>query len=184
MATNTPARRPRRGRPTKLTPEVHEKIVNAVRAGNYLEIAAEFAGVHRTTVFRWLKDAEADDAPRALTQFRDAISRARAEAEVRVVGAVQRDMMGGQVLKETVRRLPDGTVETEREFARVNGRLALEFASRAFAGRWGRRAALEVTGAEGGPVQVEHTHVIASLAERLQETLGEPGVLAGEIVDE
>ena len=33
------------GRPTKLTPDVQEKIVQAIRAGNYIETAAAYAGV-------------------------------------------------------------------------------------------------------------------------------------------
>jgi transposase len=183
MAANTPARR-HGGRPTKLTDEVHDKIVQAVRAGNYLETAAYYAGVHPATVHRWMKEADEPGAARAKREFREAVTRARAEAEVRVIGVVQRDIMGGQVLREVTRTLPDGTVETEREYAKVNGKLALDYASRAFVDRWGRRAALQVTGAEGGPVQVEHTHVIASLAERLQDTLAELQVVEGEIVDE
>ena len=33
------------GRPPKLTPEVHQRIVNNVKMGNYLKVSAEAAGV-------------------------------------------------------------------------------------------------------------------------------------------
>ena len=46
------------GRPTKLTPEVRQKICDAVRAGNYLDTAAEFGGVDRSTLHRWLRRGE------------------------------------------------------------------------------------------------------------------------------
>lgn len=191
-SAETPARKKRGGRPTKLTPEVHEKIVTAVRAGNYVETAAAYAGVHPTTVFRWLREADEPGASRAVREFRYAVDSARAESEVRVVGQIQRVIMGGHVLAETTRTLPDGTVETERKYAPPDGRVALEFAARAFPDRWARRAALEVTGQGGGPVQVEHTQVIQSLAERLHElAAGGPdggtvpgGTVPGEVVND
>lgn len=193
-ATTSTTRRTRRagGRPTKLTPDVHETIVNAVRAGNYVETAAAYAGVHPGTVFRWMKEGDEPGAPRAKREFRDAVNRARAESEVRVVGQIQRVIMGGQVLKETTRREPDGTVVTERTYAQPDGKVALDFASRAFPDRWARRSAIEVTGEGGGPVVVEHTQVIASLAARLHELAGDPDhdqmppgrVVGGQLVDE
>jgi hypothetical protein len=183
MATSTPARR---GRPTKLTAEVADRIVAAVRAGNYLETAANYAGVHPSTVFRWIKEGEAPGAPRAKREFCDAVSRARAESEVRVVGQIQRVIMGGQVLKEVTRTLPNGAVETERQFAPPDGKVALEFAARAYPDRWARRAALEVSGPGGGPVQIEQGHVIAALAERLQaHAAGElEGAVDAEVVED
>lgn len=183
MATSPTKRRPA-GRPTKLTPDVADTIVAAIRAGNYVETAAAYAGVNRATVFRWLKEADQPGAGRSLVEFRDAVQRARAESEIRVVGQIQRVIMGGQVLKEITRTMPDGATETEKTYAAPDGRVALEFMSRAYPDRWARRSALEVTGAGGGPVQVEHAHVIAGLAERLHAALGGGDVVAGEVVDE
>ncbi len=187
MTTNPTPRRRKTGRPTKLTPELQEKIVNAVRAGNYLQTACTWAGVHYGTAWRWMSEAEQPGADKAKIAFRDAVNRARAESEMRVIGHIQKVIMGGQLLKETTRTLPNGTTETERQFAPPDGRVALEFASRAYPERWGRRAALEVTGEGGGPVRVEHTQVLASIAERLHAQLAageEPDVLQGEIVQD
>lgn len=33
------------GRPTKLTPEVQEKMLVAIRGGNYREVASQWAGI-------------------------------------------------------------------------------------------------------------------------------------------
>ena len=75
------------GRPTKLTLEVQEKIVQAVAAGNYLETAAAFAGVHRFTLHRWLKiGANAKSGKHR--QFCDAVQEAMAKAEIRDVAII------------------------------------------------------------------------------------------------
>jgi hypothetical protein len=68
--------------PYKLTPEVHDRIVAAVRAGNYIETAAAFAGISKETLYQWLKSgARADSGP--LREFVDAVHQALAAAEVR-----------------------------------------------------------------------------------------------------
>lgn len=48
------------GRPSKLTNELTMTIVYAVLEGNYLETAAQAAGVSPSTLYRWLR--RADDA--------------------------------------------------------------------------------------------------------------------------
>lgn len=163
-------RRVHRGRPTKLTPQVAEKIIAAVRAGNYLETAAENAGVNRTTLYRWQQAGSDADADPELRDFCNALTRARAEAEARMVGCVLRDAMGGTVVKRITRTYRNGVVETEEQVTPPNHRAAIEFLSRSFPQTWGRRA-VEVTGADGGPVQVEQRSVIIGvLADRLHAT--------------
>jgi uncharacterized Fe-S cluster-containing radical SAM superfamily protein len=46
------------GRPSKLTPEVQEKICNAIRAGNYYEAACAYAGIDYSTFRRWMIKGE------------------------------------------------------------------------------------------------------------------------------
>jgi transposase len=45
-------------RPTKLTPEVQARIVDAIRAGNTREAAARFAQVSERVVYLWLRKGE------------------------------------------------------------------------------------------------------------------------------
>ena len=45
-------------RPSKLTPELMERIVRAVRAGNYPKVAARAAGISPTTYYRWMSEGE------------------------------------------------------------------------------------------------------------------------------
>ena len=75
------------GRPTKLTSEVQEKIVQALAAGNYLETAAAYAGVHRFTLHRWLKLGANAKSGRH-RQFCDAVQTAMAQAEIRDVAII------------------------------------------------------------------------------------------------
>lgn len=91
----------RGGRRTSLTPEVHELIVQAVSAGNYLDDAAAYAGVTGTTVYNWLERGrrvraileEMGDYPpseRIFLEFLEAVETARSQAVVRNVALIQR----------------------------------------------------------------------------------------------
>ena len=82
-------------RPKKLTPEVSEKIIQALSQGNYQDTAAAYAGIHPATYFRWMNDAEKEDAPPELCEFRDAVLKARARAEIRNVTLIQNSANGG-----------------------------------------------------------------------------------------
>lgn len=117
------------GRPTKLTPEVQDRIIQALKAGNYVETAAEYAGIGKTTFYRWM--ARGEQASRGIyREFRDAVMRARAEAEARNVAIIQK-------------AAPD------------DWRAAAWWLERAFPDRWGPRQKLEHSGPEGGPIPAE-----------------------------
>lgn len=45
-------------RRTKLNAEVQRKILQAIQAGSTYEIAANFAGISRTTLFYWMRKGE------------------------------------------------------------------------------------------------------------------------------
>lgn len=123
-------KKPRKmGRASKLTPETQDRIIQAVRTGNYLEVAAQYAGVHKGTLYRWLEQAEDPEADEMYRNFRDALESARAQAEVRNVALIQR-------------AADEGTWQASAWFLE---RTAWQ--------RWGRRTM--VSGEDGGPVQVE-----------------------------
>jgi hypothetical protein len=58
------------GRPSKLTTDLVDRIVDAVLEGNYLETAAQVAGVGKSTLHRWLRRADEAEA-RALEHVTD-----------------------------------------------------------------------------------------------------------------
>lgn len=102
------------GRPSKLTAEIQTKICERVAAGSYPEIAAVAVGVHRATFYRWM--AQGRKAKRGVFRdFRDAIKKAAADAEVSDLAEIEKAGHGGQVLerKTITRTKRDGTTETE-----------------------------------------------------------------------
>lgn len=137
MATERPF-----GRPTLLTPQVQDTIINAVRIGSYLDDAASLAGVARGTLFRWLawgRDAgnrsdagdELDDRDLLYRDFCDAVEKARADAMLRNIGVIQTAAQNG------------------------TWQAAAWYLERTNPKKWGRHDTVEVTGSDGGAIQVE-----------------------------
>jgi hypothetical protein len=75
------------GQPTKLNAEVSEKICQAIRAGNYMETAAAYAGVAKPTLYNWLKRGR-DEPDTIYGALVEAVELAVAEAEVRDVALI------------------------------------------------------------------------------------------------
>lgn len=89
------------GRPkgsSKLNKDVQDKIVSAIRLGNYIETAAAYAGINKDTLYDWLKRGQREKEKKAkdpnyqipkyerkFVAFSDAVEKALAEAEMRDV---------------------------------------------------------------------------------------------------
>src|SRR4051794_33521992 len=81
-------------RPTKLTREVLDRIVQAIRAGNHREIAARSAGIGESTLYRWL--ARGRELERGLhRELVDAVAAAEADAEVHAVAVSRKAIVNG-----------------------------------------------------------------------------------------
>ena len=130
-------------RPTKIiNKEIVAKIVKAIRAGNYIETAAAYAGISKNTLYDWLRRGEREKQrletnPRSrmrtsevpFVEFSDAVERALAEAEVRDVTIIAK--------------------AAETQWQAAAWRL-----ERKFPDRWGRRK-LDIDLDQAGKVQVE-----------------------------
>jgi hypothetical protein len=46
------------GRPSKLTPEIQDRICASLRAGNYACVAARLAGIAESTFYDWLEQGK------------------------------------------------------------------------------------------------------------------------------
>ena len=121
------------GRNTKLTTELTEKICEALRAGNYIETACEFAGIVPATYYRWIADSEKPDAGVLLVEFREAVKKARATAEVRNVALIQQAAQDPNKWQASAWWL-----------------------ERSFPNRWGRQQKVtqEISGPNGGPIEM------------------------------
>jgi len=117
-------------RPTKLTADTQERILKAVRAGNYADAAARACGIAPSTYYRWLARGASEEHG-IHREFADAVRQAEAEAEVHAVAILRRAMS-------------------------EDWRAALAYLERRHPGRWRRHNTTELTGSNGGPIQAEH----------------------------
>lgn len=142
----------KRGRSTLLTDDIQDAIVQAIRAGSYLDDAAAYAGISYRTIFRWIergKHAEAEqEAGNDITddeyrycQFWQAVEKARADAVIRNIGIIQSAAQNG------------------------SWQASAWYLERTNPKKWGRHDTVELTGKDGEPIQVEHS-IKESLAEK------------------
>lgn len=80
---------PPTGRPAAIgNADTVQELLDAVNDGNYLETAADLAGIGKATVYEWLKRGDAGETP--YKQFADAYKRAAARAEGAEVAKVRK----------------------------------------------------------------------------------------------
>lgn len=146
------------GRPSGMTPQVAERIVTAIRAGAYAEVAATYAGVSRSTYFLWMakgrkdaEDREAGDFPSIdeshghewteeggrcwcghtrYSDFLDRIKEAEASAEIHAVGKV-------------------------RSAFETDWKAAMTYLERRYPSRWRRRTTVDVGMENEGGVDLD-----------------------------
>ncbi len=120
-------------RPTKLTREMRDRIVQAIRAGNYAEIACRASGISASTYYRWLERGERE--PDSIHgEFEAAVRLAEAESEVHAVALLRRAMPG-------------------------DWRAALAYLERRHPGRWRKHTSSELTGPDGGPIRTQQAGI-------------------------
>lgn len=82
--------RPARGRPSVFDQERAARLISAVRGGNYLSTAAQFAGISYSTLRRWILKADDPDAPEEYRIFREEIEKAQADGEVAALAKINK----------------------------------------------------------------------------------------------
>jgi len=155
----------RRGRKHKLEadPEIVTKLVNALRAGNYMEHAADYAGIHVSTVYRWLEKGGAELERRQqgykgdktldqLCELCEAVKKAKGEAVVRAMALIQNAASSG------------------------TWQASAWFLERTQPNYFGRRT--EIVGEGGGALKVEVS--VEALEAKLTQVMSVMGVIADE----
>ncbi|MET7575546.1 hypothetical protein ABZT04_44960 [Streptomyces sp. NPDC005492] len=191
MSTRRKARRPstRGGRPRLLSEEVEQRLVAASRTGVAVELAAEMAGISRTTFLRWMAEGraeiEARDAGEApapeLEEYAalyEKVRTARATAAARAMANIRRVADGGIVTKVTTRRFRDSVTgeiveETVEDRTSPDWRADAWYLERQHREHYGKDAvvAVEITGF-GAPAGDDDQPVdLSALAERLDKSL-------------
>jgi hypothetical protein len=85
------------GRQTKLTPQLTQKICDAIRAGNYAKVACAMVGISEAIYYRWLQYGRQDNAEPIYLEFVESIERAEAEAEVHAVALIKKAANDGSL---------------------------------------------------------------------------------------
>ncbi|RJF74936.1 hypothetical protein D3875_02775 [Deinococcus cavernae] len=117
-----------RGRKTKLTRELQDKYIRALRAGNFVETCCDYTGINPDTYYEWMKRGEQGGEKNAIYRdFRRAVLEARASAEIESVARIR---VSGQ---------------------QGNWKADAWYLERSHPGRWGRTR-VEVTGKDGEPL--------------------------------
>lgn len=78
-------------RPSKLTPEVQQRIVQALTAGNTRETVARYAGIDPASFYGWLKRGEAAGSG-PYFEFFNAVKKAESDATVHAVAIIHQAM--------------------------------------------------------------------------------------------
>ncbi|WP_330335689.1 hypothetical protein OHS33_38575 (plasmid) [Streptomyces sp. NBC_00536] len=167
-----------------LTPDVEARLIDASRAGLAVDLAAVNAGVSRATFLRWMaygrteavdRSAGKDPDPEldVFVEFFEKVERARAAAALSAALDIRRASRGGIVTTHRTFDPHSGKVLEETITTPPDWRAAAWYLERQHRKQYGKEDHLEVelTGAAGGPVAVEHTGPAADLATRLAETL-------------
>ena len=182
-------RRPK-GRPTRLNQALIEEIAHRVATGEHQEQAALAVGVAKSTYWSWKSKGEEARVGRdngvpvppekaIYVEFVETVEEARSLAESRMVQAVQRAALGGEVASIREWEDSDGTVHREATFTRPNVAAMTWWLERAFPQRYARR--IEVSGPEGEAIPIE---VEVSARDVLRKKLGETSSRLGIVRDE
>lgn len=114
------------GRPSKLTPELQERVCDLLKRGNYLETAALRTGIDRTTIRNWMRKGRSAKSG-AYRDFFIAVEEASVYAET-------------------------ADMETIRKAAGVDWRAAAWRLEHRYPQRFKRTERHEVTGKRGAPL--------------------------------
>lgn len=214
MSTRRKARRPegRSGRPRLLSEEVESRLVAASRTGVAVELAAEMAGVSRSTFLAWMArgraevdareaGAEPDPEQEEYAALYEKVRTARATAAARAMMNIRRVADGGIVTKVTTRKFRDSVTgdiveETVEDRTAPDWRADAWYLERQHREYYGKDAviAVEINGLGGVPAGAadEGAVDLAALAERLEGSLfavqypelEDGGVVDAEVLDE
>jgi transposase-like protein len=109
-------------RPSKLTPELQEKIVAAIRAGAWFSDACRAAGIKKSTAYEWIRRARGEDSRPATPEhvaFANAVDAAYAAAQGDTGDSRKSDLQVDTV--DTQKGRCDESGRANRSYPELNG---------------------------------------------------------------
>jgi hypothetical protein len=136
------------GRPTKLTPDLQNKIIEGIKAGNFPATAAAIEGIAESTFYRWMKWGR-ERKSGLFREFWEAVKNAERFAEAYHV--------------QNVRKAADGDLE---HGVRPQWQASAWWLERKFPKRWGKIDRIDHK--VRGKIQQEHKINIDDALKRLK----------------
>lgn len=186
------------GRPSKLTEQLSDQLCAHLRTGHYIETACALVGLSKTSMYAWLKNgARHRDSnvahsklrahDRRCVEFLNAVEVAEAEAEEKDMLRLTALGRGGlEVTTVTEKVNAEGNViekTTRRETLPPNHQVLEWRMERRWPDRWGRRSTVQVTGKDGGPLELTTEERADRLAEDAALFLAGAAAAADAAVD-
>jgi hypothetical protein len=152
----------RRGKRTKLTPEVQDKIIASLSAGNYFEVACLYAGISRAAGLQWMQRGRGEHPTRPQAKiyvdFVSSVEKAQAEDETYTLARIKKAGQGGDIVAEEIIEEPDeiithidgsiterkGKRRTKRTYTRPEWTADAWRLERKFFHRWGRKERIDL----------------------------------------
>lgn len=135
-------------RHTKLTPELHEKIVVHIAHGVPPESAALMHDVDAKTFNRWLALGTGKDRARPSMRLYAALAedvqKALAKDEATRILRIASVAQGGQLIYERTTTAPDGRVTTERRYAAAQWTADMTHLERTRPATWSKKTEVEM----------------------------------------
>jgi len=82
-------------RPSKLTDQVTEQVCKAVAMGMTFELAAQYAGISKTTFFRWMRIGEESDEGSPFWEFWHSVKSAESKGALNALTTINRAAVDG-----------------------------------------------------------------------------------------
>ena len=130
------------GRPTILNKAMADVIIDLLKRGNYLSTASAYVGIKPATITSWVKkgnsladeDRELDETEQLFVWFAVEVEKARAFSEIK-------------------------SVEKIRQAGNESWQAAAWYLERTNPRDWGRITRTEITGADGGAIEIDASSV-------------------------
>ena len=85
-------------RPTKLSVEVQETVCKAIAMGMTFELSAQYAGISKTTFFRWMRQGEESDEGDEFRNFWHSVKKAESKGALNALATINRAATDGSWL--------------------------------------------------------------------------------------
>lgn len=141
----------------KLSPDRLQGIIDSIRQGAPVEVAARSNGIHEGTFYQWMREGRNKNGKPLLQSFYHAVQRARVDCERAMAEKWRNTVVEGMEKRTTTTILDEDGEEIGKkvvvEEVGADWRGIAEFLLRRYPERWKRSEGVEHSGPNGEPIQ-------------------------------